>query len=228
MALAGQGHTCAVVSSSGIMTVTSAGKRIDEADVVMRFNNVTVKGFEKFVGSKETLRFVNMHFAAKVLKGNFTADPSVIYVCALPTGPNTQKRWEELAERRPDLQLFMVPRDMSKNVGAALRLLYDAPEYFNGPSKLPTTGAVGMLLAMSLCSKVDAYGMAVSDHAVQLGSKVPYHYDKVGGAATENAWHESFVPEKRLWRFLASEPNLLETQELAQVDMQAASCEPQA
>eukprot|EP00971_Amphidinium_carterae_P333314 6467992-Amphidinium_carterae.1 len=56
--------SCAVVSNSGVLAKHDFGSEIDSADVVMRFNDAPVEGYEKQVGSKETVRFVNMHWAS--------------------------------------------------------------------------------------------------------------------------------------------------------------------
>ncbi|KAF7649780.1 hypothetical protein LDENG_00136190, partial [Lucifuga dentata] len=48
--------TCIVMGNGGILTNKSLGQRIDEFDVVVRLNEAPVKGFEKDVGSKTTMR----------------------------------------------------------------------------------------------------------------------------------------------------------------------------
>ncbi|XP_038572866.1 CMP-N-acetylneuraminate-beta-1,4-galactoside alpha-2,3-sialyltransferase-like isoform X3 [Micropterus salmoides] len=48
--------TCIIVGNGGILTNKSLGQRIDEVDVVVRLNEAPVKGFEKDVGSKTTIR----------------------------------------------------------------------------------------------------------------------------------------------------------------------------
>ncbi|XP_010792490.1 neurobeachin-like [Notothenia coriiceps] len=48
--------TCIIVGNGGILANKSLGQRIDEFDVVVRLNEAPVKGFEKDVGSKTTMR----------------------------------------------------------------------------------------------------------------------------------------------------------------------------
>ena len=55
------GKSIAVVGSSGILLDKEYGKLIDEHDIVVRFNVSRVKGFEKYVGSKTDIRFMNGH-----------------------------------------------------------------------------------------------------------------------------------------------------------------------
>ena len=47
---------CAVVSSSGHLIDSNAGQEIDETPCVFRMNNAPVKGYEKDVGSRTTVR----------------------------------------------------------------------------------------------------------------------------------------------------------------------------
>mmetsp|Transcript_3465 Transcript_3465/g.7573 ORF Transcript_3465/g.7573 Transcript_3465/m.7573 type:complete len:519 (-) Transcript_3465:77-1633(-) len=50
------GKSCAVVSSSGALKNHSFGEEIDAHDIVIRFNKAPTAGYEKFVGSKTTMR----------------------------------------------------------------------------------------------------------------------------------------------------------------------------
>ena len=51
--------TCAVVGSSGSLLQGECGGAIDEHDAVWRINDAPVRGFERFVGSRETVRVLN-------------------------------------------------------------------------------------------------------------------------------------------------------------------------
>mmetsp|Transcript_30057 Transcript_30057/g.54809 ORF Transcript_30057/g.54809 Transcript_30057/m.54809 type:complete len:337 (+) Transcript_30057:75-1085(+) len=212
---------CAVVSSSGIMRLHAHGARIDSAELVLRFNDAPLKGFEQMVGSKDMVRFENMHWAERVLNGQLQADPKVIYVYVLSGGTLHAPAWSLLAQTRPDLQLFEVPGEMVKNVESALRALFDHTS-FAGQQTLPTSGAMGMIVSLALCSQVEAFGMAMSQEAVQMKEKVDYHYYEAGGMASENNWHGSFTAEKHLWRYLSTNPGLVDSQEISTID--APSC----
>ena len=50
--------TCAIVFSSGNLLNEEYGEFIDSFDEVMRFNLAPTKGFEKYVGSKTTMRIL--------------------------------------------------------------------------------------------------------------------------------------------------------------------------
>lgn len=56
-----QNKNIAVVGSSGILLDKEYGEQIDANDVVVRFNVSRVKGYEKHVGSRTDIRFMNGH-----------------------------------------------------------------------------------------------------------------------------------------------------------------------
>ncbi|XP_037683380.1 CMP-N-acetylneuraminate-beta-1,4-galactoside alpha-2,3-sialyltransferase isoform X1 [Choloepus didactylus] len=47
---------CIIIGNGGVLANKSLGSRIDDYDIVVRLNSAPVKGFEKDVGSKTTLR----------------------------------------------------------------------------------------------------------------------------------------------------------------------------
>ena len=54
-------ESVAVVGSSGKLVETEYGEEIDTFEDVMRFNRAPTEGFERWVGSKTTVRCVNNH-----------------------------------------------------------------------------------------------------------------------------------------------------------------------
>lgn len=53
--------SCAVVGNSPIILDKEYGDDIDSHDVVIRFNIAETEGYEKHVGSKKNIRFMNCH-----------------------------------------------------------------------------------------------------------------------------------------------------------------------
>mmetsp|Transcript_66719 Transcript_66719/g.159532 ORF Transcript_66719/g.159532 Transcript_66719/m.159532 type:complete len:391 (+) Transcript_66719:108-1280(+) len=216
-------RSCAVVGSSGILKMHSNGQRIDGSEVVMRFNDAPVHGYETLAGSKDMVRFVNMHFAKEVLRGKATADPEVVYVDVL-TSPKSKRDMERLAVLRPELQLFQVPEEQVLNVEEGLRKLFDH-SIFKGRRRFPTSGAMGMLLAAGICARIEAFGMAMSRAAIERSAEAGYHYYEAGGAAATNEGHESFAAEKHLWRYLSTDAADVDTSELAVLEI-PSECDP--
>eukprot|EP00971_Amphidinium_carterae_P201971 4007411-Amphidinium_carterae.1 len=67
----------------------------------------------------------------------------------------------------------------------------------------PTTGFVGMLVALSYCAVVDTYQMTPSKDA----SRSMYHYyNRMPLPANENAYHSFFKAEHDLWARLSQTP----------------------
>lgn len=60
--------SCAVVGNSGILLTKELGELIDSHEVVIRLNNARIESYQKNVGSKTTLSFVNsniLHLCAR-------------------------------------------------------------------------------------------------------------------------------------------------------------------
>lgn len=82
--------SCAVVGNSGILLNSEHGKLIDSHKVVIRLNNARVNGYEKKVGSKTSISFINsniLHSCAR-REGCFCHPygqkvPIVMYICQL-------------------------------------------------------------------------------------------------------------------------------------------------
>ncbi|KAK9126411.1 hypothetical protein Scep_015257 [Stephania cephalantha] len=80
--------SCAVVGNSGILLQSEYGKLIDSHEAVIRLNNARIKGFERSVGSKTSISFVNsniLHLCAR-REGCFCHPygdnvPLVMYIC---------------------------------------------------------------------------------------------------------------------------------------------------
>jgi len=56
----------AIVGSSSLLKNQEGGKYIDEFEDVVRFNRAPTKGWEKYVGSKTTIRVTNNHVFANI------------------------------------------------------------------------------------------------------------------------------------------------------------------
>lgn len=190
--------TCAVVSSSGAMNLHSYGSDIDSHAAVMRFNDAPVSGYELTVGNKETLRVVNQDGFDRLSSVN----SATLYVWTGETGDSSQ-----VITRNPDAQAYDLPPDASGHAQAALEEIYSG-RWFNmgtlpGQSMTPTTGFMGMLVALNVCDTVDAYEMTMSSSS----SSVPFHYyasGENGINADDNSWHKTFEAENDLWTRIAS------------------------
>lgn len=231
-------RTCAVVSSSGVLTRHNHGPAIDKADLVIRFNAAPLKGMEAMVGRRDDLRFVNNNFPARALasaghlRGSGNSRNNMVvnlhgkwyqplnnttYV-TIPMAPIPDV--EAFADEFPKVEFDETSKDLHESLSKTLRILYGR-EWFssagNGCSSisLPTTGGVGMVVALSICDEVRAYGMAATppsrysphhyydDSDLLRGSTMATPTNSRGLANTQN-FHCSFAAEKDLWRKLAT------------------------
>lgn len=201
---------CAVVSNSGTLARKFNGDYVNEAELVFRFNSAPTTGWEMFVGSKDNVRIVNNKYLPRVhgqqtqggQTGMYLVKSNVAYVVV---GPEDEYH-EDFAEEFPLSELYRVDPSVSDSFSRMLQTLYNSsvldPEVAHGQSYSPTSGALGMMLALTVCDEVYAFGMADTPNA----ELAPYHYyDKhIGKRADQNSWHKTFSAEKDLWRRLAT------------------------
>lgn len=207
--------SCAVVSSSGVLSLHEHGNRIDAADIVMRFNSAPISGWEVHVGEKDDIRIVNERVLDEWLRGanmemlnEHTMYVATCTVCNVGSAhtitiDDFQERQRQVLQLYPFLQLFS--GDLILEL--ALSNFFDSSYGVTSSSAGATTGAIGMALALSMCDEVVAYGMAAGANDVDI---IPYSYWE-GIASLEadthtDDWHASFHSEKDLWRQVAVNP----------------------
>lgn len=197
---------CAVVSSGGVLAQHEYGRAIDSADLVFRFNDAPLHGYEAIVGSKDDVRIVNDQFPDLVEADGSLLSSNVTYVM-VPTNINAEKSrtdFEALHERHPQIEMYIVSSTVATSFTRALHSLYADPWFYNGIYLAPTSGAYGMLLALEICDEVNAYGMAATERTQHS----PYHY--YDQDSTDANYHASFDVEKDLWGQLASNQESME------------------
>eukprot|EP00899_Mesostigma_viride_P001392 jgi/Mesvir1/11253/Mv01058-RA.1 len=153
---------CAVVGSSSVMTqpgMRARGAEIDAHTAVIRFNEAPVKGYEKYVGSKTTLRIQNPEragFAER--KGE---------LCIYKMGRASMLPSDSLChffENSPQFEAYY----------RVLWALY-RPEGAELERPKMSSGFMGVALAVHLCAKVDLYGFTHSDG--YYFNKLPFRED---------------------------------------------------
>lgn len=222
-----QKRTCAVVSSSGVLNLHRYGQEIDRASMVIRFNEAPTDGFEDHVGAREGWRIVNEKVLHEFLGDkNFGKKQDAPGTPLRKMGPGADYlltcsvcgigkkmimdhidfKEAQVKASKQDYELKLFASDLSLE-----RLLFSFlhDEYgvrFTSPAG-PTTGAIGMLVALSECDEITAYGMGDSINSADT----PYHYyDKPSGDVSHarvdqtRRWHNSFDSEKDLWRRVAT------------------------
>lgn len=212
--------SCAVVSSSGVLRQHNHGIAIDNANLVMRFNDAPIAGWEENVGFRDDFRLVNekvldQWFDRDIPSGHPRAGTTYLATCTVCNVGSAHTVSQEAFEQREALLLGRYPSLALFTTN--LELEYSLQQFFAKAYKIDesgagvTTGAVGLVTALSMCDEVVAYGMAAGAH----DDLATYSYWQSGtegrGKKATQEWHASFKVEKELWRHLAKNP-------LAEVD----------
>lgn len=174
---------CAVVGNSGSMLEVEHGMDIDAHDVVVRFNSGITEGYEQFVGSKTTFRILNNPDSGAKEKGEITIstlrdDDIKVWAVGVLTHP-------ERAE------------------GSALcfdqEFLCYAWQWVRNTGHKPSTGLVGLVMALKICRKVSIYGFQSSNYFSK--TERPHYYDWERPAKGRERVHP-FAREVALYKVL--------------------------
>ncbi|XP_026154184.1 alpha-N-acetyl-neuraminyl-2,3-beta-galactosyl-1,3-N-acetyl-galactosaminide alpha-2,6-sialyltransferase [Mastacembelus armatus] len=178
-------NQCALVSSSGQMLGTGAGEEIDKFECVIRMNNAPIKGYEKDVGRRTSVRVVS-HTSVPLLVKNehyfFKQSAGTTYVI---WGPDKHMRQDgkgrtfnalwKMATKYPNVRIYAMTKE---------RIEYCDKMFQNetGKNRMKTgaylsTGFFTMVLAVDMCDSIHVYGMIDGNYCSRGNhSVVPYHY----------------------------------------------------
>jgi hypothetical protein len=179
-------RNCAVVGNSGILLQQSYGSAIDAHEMVMRLNNARTVGFEKFVGSKTTISFLNSNIFHRC---SFRGDcfchpyganvPIVLYICQVihlmdiamcgnvhKAAPLlvTDPLFDSLIAKI--VKWYSVKEFMQKTGESFARW----NSVHDGENFHYSSGMQAVMLAMGICEEVDLFGFGKAD-----GSQHHYH-----------------------------------------------------
>mmetsp|Transcript_20367 Transcript_20367/g.37049 ORF Transcript_20367/g.37049 Transcript_20367/m.37049 type:complete len:352 (+) Transcript_20367:74-1129(+) len=193
---------CALVSNSGVMLKHDYGTEIDAADLVIRFNDAEIGGnLSSKVGAREDVRLLNHLVGEKMLAGEFNLSPNTLYLLS-------RHRPHDLVVRNWLLDKhggyshkdhLVVGTGELENI--ATKIL-TSPTFLPfpgiGPLGNPTTGFLGLLVAMSSCEEIHAYGFVESHTAWH--STFHYYGELKKGNAMSSHTHSAdhpFADEER-------------------------------
>ena len=194
--------SCGVVSSAGSLLHSGLGKDIDSNDFVIRFNNAPLKGYEKDVGNKTSLRIVNSQVVGKPefgflddrkTKDLYTKTPVLVWD---PSNYNASlEEWYSSPDfpffetyfkkrlMRPDSEVHLLdPR--------SLWSIWDWLQSIQGKSLLmpnpPSSGFLGLILAVFNCEKVNVYEFVPS---TRMTKRCHYYDNQQNIGCTIGDWH---------------------------------------
>lgn len=216
-------ESCAVVGNSGILLNSNYGELIDSHEMVIRLNNARIERFEKHVGSKTSLSFVNsniLHLCAR-REGCFCHPyggnvPVIMYICqpmhfldyTRCNGSHkaplivTDPRFDMLCARIVkyySLKLFVEEKGKS---------LEEWGSSHEGSLFHYSSGMQAVMLALGVCDKVSIFGFGKSASA-----KHHYHTNQkaelqLHDYEAEYAFYHDLVENQRAIPFLSDKFNI--------------------
>lgn len=165
-----------LVGNSGLMKTKEWGEEIDNHNIVIRFNHAPTKGYEKYVGSKTTLRLVNGHCFGGTTKveRNPTADSN--FLPLLPVQDIICKTW--------NAEEFMMGVFNNANKH---NLFFLNPQFIMEvsrytPGQEPTAGFVMLILLLSRFKNINMYGFTFWEDSYEYHyfEKVPFKANQLG------------------------------------------------
>mmetsp|Transcript_30355 Transcript_30355/g.69853 ORF Transcript_30355/g.69853 Transcript_30355/m.69853 type:complete len:336 (+) Transcript_30355:118-1125(+) len=204
---------CAVVSSSGVLLKHKYGSEIDASDLIFRFNDAEVTDeFAEAAGLKDDVRVMNTdavyHLLNSAQRLRYTHSQDTVYAPQTMgfKATSAYQRWKATPHVHHDLHVAVGSFELPGLSQELLHKAYgDPPErYKEKEERHVTTGFLGMLLAMTMCDEVHAYGFIdslSSQHAA-------YHYygwmaDGTRTNATDKNHHPTYDQERHFWRVVA-------------------------
>lgn len=142
--------TVAVVGSSGHLLERNYSQLIDSHDIVLRFNQARVVGFEDYVGSKTSHRIVNTHtFLGTTGNDRFPKNDSMFI-------PKLQK--QSIIVNRPVPPTQVKLRSPNNPVSFISDEFWDFCKKSLDNIKDPSVGFLGVMLAVQTAKKVNVFG----------------------------------------------------------------------
>ncbi|KAI4373584.1 hypothetical protein MLD38_011697 [Melastoma candidum] len=206
-------ESCAVVGNSGILSEKEYGELIDGHELVIRLNNAMIGGFQRSVGSKTGISFVNSHIMHLCTIKSESCEchpygndvPIVMYIChpyhlldytacnstykspVLITDPS----FDVLCARI--VKYYSLKRFAEENPG---RNLMEWDGVHHEPFFHYSSGMQAVMLAVGICDRVSLFGFGKSNT-----SRHHYHTNQT----KELSLHD-FAAEQDLFRDLVERP----------------------
>ncbi|XP_029001750.1 ST3 beta-galactoside alpha-2,3-sialyltransferase 3a isoform X2 [Betta splendens] len=204
--------TCIIMGNGGILINKSLGQQIDGFDVVVRLNQAPVKGYEKDVGSKTTLRITYPEGA--IQKIDQYEDQSLFVLSAFKAQDfkwlrymvfkqglhNTNGFWKSVARHVPREASDMRILNPYFIQEASFQLIgFPHNNGQMGKGNIPTLGTVAITMALHNCDEV-----AVAGFGYNLNTPhAPLHYyEKISMSAIKESWTHNIIKENKFLRKL--------------------------
>ncbi|XP_062353614.1 CMP-N-acetylneuraminate-beta-1,4-galactoside alpha-2,3-sialyltransferase isoform X4 [Cinclus cinclus] len=203
---------CIIVGNGGVLANKSLGLKIDDYDVVVRLNSAPVKGFEKDVGGKTTLRITYPEGAIQkmeqyekdslfVLAGfkwqDFKWLKYIVYKEKVSASDGFWKSVATRVPREPHEIRILNPYFIQEAAFSFIGLPFN--NGLMGRGNIPTLGSVAITMALHNCDEV-----AVAGFGYDMSSpNAPLHYyENIKMSAIKESWTHNIQREKEFLRKL--------------------------
>uniref|UniRef100_F6Q520 CMP-N-acetylneuraminate-beta-1,4-galactoside alpha-2,3-sialyltransferase n=1 Tax=Callithrix jacchus TaxID=9483 RepID=F6Q520_CALJA len=203
---------CIIVGNGGVLANKSLGSRIDDYDIVVRLNSAPVKGFEKDVGSKTTLRITYPEGAMQrpeqyerdslfVLAGFKWQDFKWLkYIVYKERVSASDGFWKSVATRvpkePPEIRILN-PYFIQEAAFTLIGLPFN--NGLMGRGNIPTLGSVAVTMALHGCDEVAVAGFG---YDMSTPNAPLHYYESVRMAAIKESWTHNIQREKEFLRKL--------------------------
>ncbi|XP_028772528.1 beta-1,6-galactosyltransferase GALT29A-like isoform X2 [Neltuma alba] len=210
--------SCAVVGNSGILLNNDYGKLIDSHEAVIRLNNARVEKFEKKVGSKTSISFVNsniLHLCARRTEcfcHPYGANvPIVMYICQpahfldYTVCNSSHKAPLLVTDPRFDMLCARIVKyySLERFVEETGKALEEWSSAHDGALFHYSSGMQAVMLALGICDRVSIFGFgksASARHHYHTNQKAELHLHDY---EAEYAFYGDLVDGRRAIPFLS-------------------------
>ncbi|NP_001308069.1 ST3 beta-galactoside alpha-2,3-sialyltransferase 3 [Python bivittatus] len=203
---------CVIVGNGGILANKSLGLKIDDYDIVIRLNSAPVKGFEKDVGGKTTMRITYPEGAIQkpeqyekdslfVLAGfkwqDFKWLKYIVYKEKVSASDGFWKSVATHVPREPHEIRILNPYFIQEAAFSFIGLPFN--NGLMGRGNIPTLGSVAITMVLHNCDEV-----AVAGFGYDMNSpNAPLHYyENIKMSAIKESWTHNIQREKEFLRKL--------------------------
>ncbi|XP_070554350.1 alpha-N-acetylgalactosaminide alpha-2,6-sialyltransferase 3-like [Ptychodera flava] len=202
---------CAIVSTSGQMLGSGAGAEIDNSSCVIRMNAAPVRGYEKDVGSRTTLRmmsFVTLQSKAlikrDILKLESHPEKIVLWSSYNPkVFPNVLRSFINFSSFYPDIQFYYTSKKQIEFIDSLFERETGKSRGKSG--SWLSTGWFTLTFALHACDEIHIYGLVDSDHCDRNNAPkvdVPYHYYDPNGSKECTVYNAGEERKKGAHRYM--------------------------
>uniref|UniRef100_A0A7M4FMJ5 CMP-N-acetylneuraminate-beta-1,4-galactoside alpha-2,3-sialyltransferase n=1 Tax=Crocodylus porosus TaxID=8502 RepID=A0A7M4FMJ5_CROPO len=203
---------CIIVGNGGVLANKSLGLKIDEYDIVVRLNSAPVKGFEKDVGGKTTLRITYPEGAIQkmeqyekdslfVLAGfkwqDFKWLKYIVYKEKVSAADGFWKSVATRVPREPHEIRILNPYFIQEAAFSFIGLPFN--NGLMGRGNIPTLGSVAITMALHNCDEVAVAGFG---YDMSLPNAPLHYYENIKMSAIKESWTHNIQREKEFLRKL--------------------------